>query len=224
MKKNGNANASFGHFLIYLFLTLGAVIMVIPFAWMFLTAFKTFPETMKLPIKWLPDRFILDNFAEVLSRLNFGTYYVNTVIVATSVTVLQLFVCSMAAYGFARLNAPGKGILFMFVLAMLMIPIQMTMLPSFVLLNKLKMINTIWVLIIPHMASSYGTFFLRQFFATLPKELEDAARIDGCSYFRCYWNIILPLCGTAVAAFAIFTVLWAWNDLLWPLIMTTQSG
>lgn len=214
---------SFSKVIVVLLLSLGAIVMLLPFAWMVLTAFKTFPETTKLPIDWFPKKFMLDNFKKVLTTMNFGTYYINSVIVTAAITVLQLIVCSLAAYGFARLQAPGKNVIFIIVLSMLMVPAQMTMLPSYVLLNKLGMINTYMVLIIPQIFSSYAVFFLKQFFETLPKEMEEAARIDGCSYFRCYWNIAMPLCGTAVAAFLIFTVLWAWNDMLWPLIMTSSE-
>lgn len=212
------------HLIIHLVLLAGSIIMILPFAWMVLTSFKTFPETMKLPIKWMPNNFIMDNYIEVLEKLNFGRYYINTIINTVAITTLQVLICSMAAYGFGRLKAPGTDVIFILVLSVLMIPTQMTMIPSYVLLNKMGMINTRWVLIIPQIFSAYGTFFLKQFFVQLPKELEESARIDGCSYFRCYWNIIMPLCGTAIAAFSIFTVLWAWNDLLWPLIMTSSDS
>jgi len=104
------------------------------------------------------------------------------------------------------------------------VPIQMTLIPNYSLLNSLGWVDTFWALTVPHFASAYGTFFLRQFFKTIPQELEESARIDGCSYFRIYWNIFLPLCGSAIAAFSIFTILWAWNDLLWPLIMTSSNA
>ena len=222
MKKR-KKRISISHIFIVLILSLGAIIMLLPFVWMVLTAFKTFPETTKLPIVWFPKEFMFDNFKKVLTTMNFGTYYKNSIIVTVSITVLQLIVCSLAAYGFARLEAPGKNVIFIIVVSMLMVPVQMTMIPSYIMLNKFGMINTYWVLIIPQIFSSYATFFLKQFFETLPKELEESARIDGCSYFRCYWNIVMPLCGTAISAFLIFTVLWAWNDMLWPLIMTSSE-
>lgn len=215
---------SFGAIVSQIFLILGLFIMLLPFVWMFLTSFKTFPETMVLPIKWLPDRFSLDNYMEVLKRLDFSRYYLNTIFVTVVVTGAQLFFCSLAAFAFARMEFPGRDIIFVIILSVLMVPIQMTLIPNYSLLNSLGWVDTFWALTVPHFASAYGTFFLRQFFKTIPQELEESARIDGCSYFRIYWNIFLPLCGSAIAAFSIFTILWAWNDLLWPLIMTSSNA
>jgi len=210
--------------LIYLVLSAGAFTMILPFVWMVLTAFKTFQETLAIPIKWFPSKFQLDNFREVLNRLNFARYYVNTIIVTVSITLFQALFCSMAAYGFARIKFPGRGVLFFVLLSMLMIPQQMTLLPSFVLLSRLGWLDTFLALIIPNLFSAYGTFFLRQFFMSLPGELEEAAIIDGSSRWGIYWRIFLPLSTTALAAFGVFTVLWAWNDLMWPLIMTSRES
>lgn len=223
MKIRNRKPVKISHVVATIALLIGSVIMLLPFVWMFLTAFKTFPETVKLPIQWLPANPNFDNFIEVMNKLNFGLYYKNSIITTIAITALQVIICSMAAYGFGRLNAPGRDALFFIVLSMLMIPPQMTQLPQYVLMSKFGLINTMTVLILPRIFSSYGTFFLRQFFISLPRELEESARIDGCSYFRCWWNIIMPLCGTAIAAFAIFTVLWAWNDMMWPLIMTSSE-
>ena len=211
-------------FLIYLILSVGSFIMILPFVWMASTAFKTYQETLAVPIKWFPSKFQLDNFKEVLNRLNFGRYYVNTIIVTVSITLIQALFCSMAAYGFARIKFPGRGVLFIILLSMLMIPQQMTLLPSFVLLAQLRWLDTFLALIIPNLFSAYGTFFLRQFFLSLPAELEEAAIIDGSSRWGIYWRIFLPLSTTALAAFGVFTVLWAWNDLMWPLIMTSRES
>jgi multiple sugar transport system permease protein len=189
-----------------------------------LTSLKTYAETLKQPIQWLPSAFQFGNFREVLNKLNFGRYYINTLIVTVSITALQMLFCSMAAYGFARLRFPGSTALFFILLSMLMIPQQMTLIPSFVLLTRLRWIDTYYVLIVPVLFSAYGTFFLRQFFLSLPKELEEAAIIDGCSRGGVYWRIFMPLCGSALSAFAVFTVMWAWNDLMWPLIMTSKDS
>jgi multiple sugar transport system permease protein len=215
---------SFGSIVSQTILVLGLLVMLIPFVWMFLTSFKTFPETMQIPIKWLPSKFSFTNYLQVLQRLNFSKYYLNTIFVTVIITSAQVFFCSLAAYAFARLEFPGRDIIFFAILSVLMVPIQMTLIPNYILMNNLGWIDTFLALTVPHFASAYGTFFLRQFFMTIPGELEDSAKIDGCSYFRIYWNILLPLCGSAIAAFAIFTVLWAWNDLLWPLIMTSSDA
>jgi len=221
---NTKARSIGTYFIIYLVLAAGSVVMILPFVWMALTAFKTFQETLIIPIKWFPSKLQFDNFREVLNRLNFARYYLNTIIVTVSITVLQALFCTMAAYGFARINFPGRGVLFIVLLSMLMIPQQMTLLPSFVLLTRLNWVDTFFALIIPNLFSAYGTFFLRQFFMALPGELEEAAIIDGSSRWGIYWRIFLPLSGTALAAFGIFTVLWAWNDLMWPLIMTSRDS
>ena len=216
-------------------LIVGSVIMLLPFLWMLLSAFKTYQETLAIPIQWLPRELFLEdgrftlsnsfvNFSEVLGRLDFGLYYRNTIFVTVTITVVQMLVCSLGAYAFARIEFPGRNIIFFGLLSMLMIPQQMTLIPSFVLLTNLGWINTFRALTIPMFFSAYGTFFLRQFFLTLPKELEESAFIDGASHFRVYWQICLPLCKSAIAALSIFVVLWSWNDLLWPLIMTSSSS
>jgi len=209
--------------------------MIAPFLWMFLTAFKSLPETVAIPMQWLPRALFIedgsfslnnsfDNFREVLTRLNFTRYYINTIFVTVTITAVQVVFCSMAAYGFARIQFPGRNIIFIGLLSMLMIPQQMTLIPSFLLLSSLGWINTFYALTIPHFFSAFGTFFLRQFFLTLPRELEEAAIIDGASHFRIYAQICLPLCTAALAALSIFTMLWAWNDLLWPLIMANREA
>jgi multiple sugar transport system permease protein len=222
--KGNHSVFSFSLFIVVLVLTAGSVVMIFPFIWMFLTAFKTFQETLAIPIQWLPSGFYLENFKFVLNELAFGRYYINTIIVTVSITGIQALFCSMAAYGFGRLKFPGRDVIFVAVLSMLMIPTQMTLIPSFALLSRLNWIDTFLALIVPNLFSAYGTFFLRQFFMSLPGELEEAAIIDGCSRFGIYWRILLPLCTTALAAFAVFTVLWAWNDLMWPLIMTSKDS
>ena len=201
-----------------------AFVMILPYFWMVSTAFKTFQETMAIPIRWLPNSFQLGNFQNVLGRLNFSRYYLNTFIKTMSVVSLQALTCSMAAYGFARIRFPGRSVIFMVLLSMMMIPSQMTIIPNFLLLSNFGWIDTFAALIIPHFFSVYGTFFLRQFFLTIPGELEEAAIIDGCSRLGIYARIFVPLSGAAFAAFAIFTVNWSWNDLMWPLIMTTRES
>jgi multiple sugar transport system permease protein len=211
-------------FLKQIILIMGSVVMVIPFLWMILTSFKTLVETNHIPMIWLPSKFNFDNYFEVLDKLSFGKYYLNTIFITLSITLGQVFICSLAAYSFARLNFPGRNKIFFLLLCVLMIPSQMIIIPQYLLMVGFKWLNTYLALIIPNLPSAYGTFFLRQFFLTLPKELEDSAKIDGCSYFRTYWKIMLPLCSNALIAFTIFTVLWAWNDLLWPLIVTSKDS
>lgn len=207
-----------------LILSIGAVIMVIPFVWMVLTSFKTLAEVNHIPMIWWPSSFALTNYQEVLGRLNFILYFKNTLINTVLITGGQVVLCALAAYAFARLRFPGRDKIFFVILAVMMVPSQMTIIPQYLIVGKLGWLNTYAALIIPQLFSAYGTFFLRQFFLTLPRELEDSAKIDGCSYFRTFWKIMLPLCSNGLIAFGIFTVLWAWNDLLWPLLVTTNDN
>lgn len=168
--------------------------------------------------------FNWSNFKKVWTVIPFGRYYLNSLLVAITVTLGQLLTSSMAAFAFARLHFPGRDKLFFLYLATLMIPAQVTMIPLFILMTELKLVDTYWALILPPMFSAYGTFMLRQFFLTLPHELEEAARIDGCGYWLIYWKIILPLSKPALATLGVFTFMGAWNSFVWPLIMTNSDS
>lgn len=207
----------------HLLLAVGALIMIMPFLWMLSTSVKSFADSMSVPPKWLPTEWRFDNYARVIDSIDFGTYYLNTVIVTLGRTAGQLVLCSLAAYAFASLRFPFKNTIFLALLAVLMVPSQVVMIPSFVIMREFEWLDTFYVLIVPGIFSAFGTFLLRQFFMTLPKDLEEAAKIDGCSYFRIYWNIYLPLSKAALVSLAIFTILASWNDLLWPLIMTSSE-
>ncbi|HIS25955.1 MAG TPA: carbohydrate ABC transporter permease [Candidatus Pullilachnospira intestinigallinarum] len=207
----------------YMILIIGAVIMLVPFVWMVLTSFKTYAETVKVPIQWLPAVWSWDNYREVLMRLDFIRYYGNTIIVTVLTTVLMLFIGSLSAFAFARMNFPFKNALFYMLLTVFMVPAQMTMIPKYLIISNLGWVDSLKALVIPNLFSVYTMFMLRQFFAALPRELEDAGKIDGCSYFRLYWNIEMPLCKSSVVAITVLNVLWCWNDLLWPLIATSSD-
>ncbi len=204
-------------------LIVGALTMLMPFIWMVMTSFKTLPEVLHVPIVWIPEKLTFASYITAWHKLNFLRYTLNTVIVTVSLTIGQLFLCSLAAYSFARLRFPGRDVIFFVLLSVLMVPAQMTMIPKYMLMIRLDWLDTYRGLIIPNLPSVYGTFILRQFFKSIPTELENAAKIDGCSYFRLYWNIFLPLAQNALIAFGIFVVIWAWNDFLWPLIVTTSD-
>ncbi|MGG4345972.1 carbohydrate ABC transporter permease [Paenibacillus lautus] len=207
----------------HILLAVGALLMIMPFLWMISTSFKSFADSMSVPPKWLPVDWHPDNYLRVIQTIDFGTYYLNTIIVTVGRTAGQLILCSLAAYAFASLRFPFKNAIFLALLAVLMVPSQVVMIPSFVIMREFNWLDTFYVLIIPGIFSAFGTFLLRQFFMTLPKDLEEAAKIDGCSYFRIYWNIYLPLSKAALVSLAIFTILASWNDLLWPLIMTSSE-
>ena len=154
----------------------------------------------------------------------FLVFYINSIIVAVSVTFGQVATSSLAAYAFARLRFPGRDKLFLGYLATLMVPGVITMIPVYILLSRLRLTDTYWALILPGMFSAYGTFMLRQFFLTIPRDLEDAARIDGASLLGIYWNVILPLSKPALAALTTFVFLHSWNDFMWPLIVIDSLG
>lgn len=205
-------------------LIFGAIFMVIPFIWMILTSLKTFGEAMQVPPTILPTEWKFDNYIKVFESVNFLKYYLNTIIVVLGRTLAQLFLCSIAAFAFARLNFPGKNILFIAILTVLMVPLQVILIPNYGIMTKLGWIDTFYALIVPGMFSAFGVFLLRQFFMGIPKELDESAIIDGCSYFGIYWRIILPNATPALMALGIFTVLNSWNDFLWPLVMTNSES
>ena len=216
-KKHINQIASYG------ILILGSVIMLVPFIWMVLTSFKTYAETVKIPIQWLPSVWNLDNYRDVLLKLDFIRYYRNTILVTLLTLVLMMFIGSLSAFAFARMEFPLKNLIFYSLLTVFMVPAQMTMIPKYLIVNQLGWVDSLKALVIPNLFSVYTMFMLRQFFAASPQELEDAGKIDGCSYFRLYWNIELPLCRSSFVAMTVLNVLWCWNDLLWPLIATSSD-
>lgn len=207
-----------GRWLAVLFLAIVAVMVMLPFVWMVLTSFKTYKETIKVPMVWLPSSLYWGNYEEILTKMNFVQYYKNTATVTLGITIPQLFFSALAAYSFARLNFPGKNVIFMVLMAALMIPLQMVLLPRFLLMVRFRWIDTFKAVIIPEIASIYGTFFIRQQFMTLPRELDESAELDGCSYPRIFWSILLPLCTSTIIAMGILTVVFGWNSFLWPLI------
>jgi multiple sugar transport system permease protein len=200
-----------------------ALITVAPFLWMFLTSFKELGDILVYPPQWFPSSLTLSNYEGAFTAAPFGRYYANSLFVASAVTFGQLITCSLAAYAFARLHFWGRDVLFLVFLGTMMIPGQVTMIPSFLVLHWLGWIDTYPALIVPGLASAFGTFLLRQFFLTLPRDLEDAASIDGCSRFGVLWRIILPLSRPALATLAVFTFMGVFNDFLWALIVISSD-
>lgn len=207
----------------YLILLLGSVIMLIPFFWMILTSFKTYKETVTLPIVWLPAHWRFDNYLEVLGKLDFARYYGNTILVTLLTVTGMTFIASLAAFTFARMEFPGRNSLFAVLLLVYMVPPQMTMIPKYMMIARFGWVDTLAGIIVPNLFSVYTMFMLRQFYAALPRDLDDAAKIDGCSFFRIFWRIDQPLCKNGLIAITVLNVLWAWNDLLWPLIATSTD-
>ena len=208
--------------LVFALLLLGGLLMCGPFVWMISTSLKPMAEVFRFPPQLLSATPQPANYLRIFSTIPFGRAITNSLIVATGVTLLQLVVCSMAAYAFACLRFSGREILFLIYLAALMVPSQVTLIPNFILIRNLGWIDTYQGLILPYAFSSFGTFLLRQYMKTIPSELIEAARIDGASYFQVYARVVLPLTGPALGALAVFTFVAQWNNFLWPLITVTK--
>ena len=208
----------------YVVLIIGALSMIMPFLWMVTTSLKTLNAIFVQPKNWIqmfvPTMLVWQNYVDAWTKVPLGQFYLNSIIVGLAVTVGQVFTSSLAAYAFARLTFPGRDKLFFAYLATMMIPGSVTMIPVYVLMRVFGWVDTYQALIIPAIFSAYGTFMLRQFFMTLPKDLEDAAKIDGCGFFRIYMTIILPLSKPALATLTVFTFMGNWGSFMWPLLVT----
>lgn len=209
-------------FALYAGLGAGALAMLLPFAWMVSTSLKTPGEVFAYPVVWLPQPPQWQNYAQVVEQVPIGRYYINSVFVAVSATLLELLTASAAAFAFARLRFPGRDAVFMLYLATLMIPGQVTLIPSFLLIRTLGWYDTYQALILPGAVSAFSTFLLRQYFRTVPLDLDEAARIDGASSFQIWLRVIMPLSVPALVTLAIFSFLGQWNSFLWPLIVTNS--
>ena len=210
-------------FLLTLVLALAAFIWLFPFIFSFIASFKTGNELFT-NIWGLPERWDLSNYQSAFRGLNFERSFLNSLFVSTSVAVLQCVTGTRAAFAFARMRFPGKEIIFMLFLATLMIAGTVTLTANFLILARLDWIDTYWALIIPHGASGFSIFLLRQFFMTIPVELEEAARLDGAGRLRFLWSVLLPLARPALTTVFIFQFISNYNDFLWPLIMTSSES
>jgi multiple sugar transport system permease protein len=200
-----------------------ALFMLVPFFWSFSTSVKTAGEVFEYPPKWIPQSIHWENYSQVWEVAPFGRYLLNSTVVSVMVTILTLLTASLAAYAFARLKFRGRDFIFMLYLGTMMIPSQVTMIPNFILIKLLGWTDTYTGLILPNVFTALGVFLLRQFFMTIPKEYEDAAKIDGASRFHIYLHVILPLSIPALSTLAIFTFVFQWNNLMWPLIVVNKD-
>jgi multiple sugar transport system permease protein len=203
----------------YAVLTGLAVVAALPLVWMVSTSLKDNADVFAYPPDWIPNDFKLSNYTSLWDDFPMTRWLFNTAFVSTTVVLGQLLFCSMAAYAFARMQFRFREPLFYLFLASLMIPYQVTLIPAFVLISKLGWVDTYQALIVPQLSAPFGIFLLRQFFLSLPKELEEAARLDGASYWRVYRSILLPLSVPALLAFGVFSFIGLWGDFLWPLIV-----
>ncbi|WP_406252983.1 carbohydrate ABC transporter permease [Streptomyces atratus] len=208
--------------LVYVLLSVGLLIMSAPFLWMALSAFKTPQDLTASPPVWLPTEWTLENFRELLEKLDLPLYFMNSVIVAVLVTISNLVFCSMLGYALAKLNFAGRNKIFGLVLGALMVPANLMLLPLFVLMSKLQLIDSYAGLVLPFAAGAFGVFLMRQFMQSIPDELLEAARMDGAGEWYIFWRIVMPLVKPALATLSIFTFLGSWNNFVWPLIATND--
>ena len=208
----------------HLFLIIAAFVAFGPFIWMFLTSIKTYEETIQIPLKFFPDAVQWVNYAIISAKLNFPQLYFNTIVVTILMIIGQLLIVTTCAYAFDRLQFPGKNILFVGMLALMMVPGQIFIIPRFKMMVQLGLTNTLVGLVLPGLFNVFGVFLMRQFFSTIPRELDEAARIDGCGYFRIYWDVLLPLVKPALTTLAILAMLGTWKDLMWPLINNSSAS
>ena len=206
--------------LMYLLLGGIAIAMLLPLLWMVSTAFKGAGEDIfQFPPQFIPSSPTLENFAEAWDRAPFGRYFWNSLVIAIATVVLNLILCSLAAYPLARLNFKGREVIFSLVVATILIPFQIVMIPLYILAVRLGLLNTYIGAIFPSIASAFGIFLMRQAFQTVPKELEEAARIDGCSELGIWWHIMMPSVRPALVTLALFVFIGSWGDFLWPLLV-----
>lgn len=206
----------------YLFFIIGSIVMIFPFIWMLLTSFKTVAESMQIPPDFFPAQWIIDNFKDAMASLPFGALYKNTILLIFWRVVCAVAFSSMAGYAFAKLNFKGKNFLFSLVLVQMMLPSQIFITPQYQMLAKMGLTNTIFALVFPGLVSAFGTFFLRQTYMGIPDEISEAAYLDGCNQWQTFVKVMVPLTTSSMAALAVFTAVFAYGDLMWPLIANTD--
>lgn len=222
MKKRSQARQRVTKVLTYILLAIVTLLIVFPLIIVVITSFTPNAQTQTWPPKVLPSSFTFENYLSLFERLPVGRQLVNTVVFAGAVTLFSVFFDSLAAYGLSRIDFKGRGLLLGILIATMMIPAMALLIPVYKLLAEMGLVNSYWGIIIPRMADVGGIFLLRQFFISLPRDLDNAARIDGAGEFRIFWQIILPNARPAVLVVAMFNFMGNWNDLLWPLIMTSR--
>ena len=210
------------HLIVHIILLAGVTITITPFLWMVFTSFKTLGESMAIPPTIFPKHFQLDAYKTIFTSIPFAQVYINTIISAVVTVLVQVAFCTMAAYGFGRIDFPFKNTIFLIVLSVLMVPGQIFLIPQYLIIMKMGLLDTIPAVFIPNLFSAFGTFLMRQFFMSLPKELEEAAILDGCNRFQIFGKIMLPLVKPGIVSLVIFTAKFAWNDFMWPMIVNTS--
>lgn len=211
------------HYILFAGIVLQTIIFMIPLIYMISTSFKLPNEVFELPIQWIPETLRFENYIDPLQEKPFLRWFFNSVIVAVSVTVLVVITSTLAGYSFAKFDYPGRDLMFGFILATFMIPLEAMIVPLFTLVRDLGWLNTYTGLIVPAGGSAFGVFLMRQHMLSMPDELIEAARIDGASEFRIFWNVVLPINQTAISTLSIFAFMWNWNSFLYPLLVASTD-
>jgi multiple sugar transport system permease protein len=217
-------NKGFRNLLVYTLLTIGALSMAVPYVWMLVTSIKPIEEIQTYPPSFTVKNPTFESYRELFTILPMGRYLFNSLFVAVSVTLANVFFCSLAGYAFAKHKFWGREKLFLMLLSAIMIPYQVNLIPGFIIVKKLGWLNSFYALIVPNLTLAFGVFLCRQFIMTIPNDLVDAARIDGCSEFTIYRLVIFPLIKPVLATLAIFTFLQQWSSFIWPLIVIHTSS
>jgi len=207
----------------YLFLIVGATVMLIPFAWMILSSMMTTSEILARPLTWFPAHPGFDAYRGLRDAIPLGRMYLNSMFVTTTTTLGILLTSSLAGYGFAKFQFPGRDVLFLIVLATMMIPFFVVLIPIFWMISKFGWVDSYPGLIVPNIATAFGIFLMRQYMLSLPDEVLDAARVDGASEFEIYWRIVLPLSTPVIGALTILAFVYQWNNFLWPLVVARSD-
>lgn len=208
----------------YAVLVTAALGVLVPLTWTVLSSFKSQSELAQRPPSLMPKSFAPTNYTEAMSRFDFGTYLSNSVIVTVGATILTVVINTMCAYGLAKYNFRGRNALFLLVLAMIMVPLQVILISVYKVASDLGLVNSLWGLIIPPAATPTGVFLIRQYMLSIPDELIEGSRVDGAGEFATFLRIIVPLCGAPIAVVTVFSVMWRWNDFLWPLIISQDQS
>ncbi|QIK72435.1 carbohydrate ABC transporter permease [Propioniciclava coleopterorum] len=208
---------------VHVVLIIGAIAMTFPFIWQVLSSLKNFAGATAVPPQWVPDPWVFTNFGKVLTSMPFLDMAINSLVITVVTTAGHVVLCTMAGYAFARMHFVGRGALFILVLSVLMVPGQLFLLPQYEIIQAIGWLDSVPGIILPGLFSAFGTFLMRQFFMSLPAELEEAARLDGANQFQIFFKVMLPLAKSGVIALTVFSVLGAWNAMLWPLIVTSTQ-
>ncbi len=224
MKRTG-VSSYIGKTVLYVFCIVGAIFALFPILWTFLTSLKPSQEMLSFPPEVIPSTFTLDNFVYALNRAPFEVFFFNSIFVTVMSVVGQVFFSALAAYAFARIQFPGKNVLFMMFLASMMVPTIIVLVPQFIMMRMMDFIDTYVALILPYFfGNAFTVFFLKQFFDSVPDSIQEAAEIDGCNQFRIFFQLFLPLSKNALLTIGLVRMVATWNDFLWPLVVTNREA